>query len=52
MQWTDQKRDQVEDVTYQLHRSWGIPCASYDFMQCQEVEQKEGTDFLHVKLGQ
>ena len=44
--------DQTEDVTYQLHRSWNIPSARYNFIPCQEVEQKEGTNFCHVKLGQ
>ena len=45
-------RDQVEDVTYQLHRSWGIPSVSYNFIPCLEVEQKKGTNVFHVKLGQ
>ena len=40
------------DLTYQLHRSWGIPSVSYNFISCQEVEEKEGTNFFHVELGQ
>ena len=46
------KCDQIEEVTYQLHRSWNIPSVRYNFIPCQEVEQKEGTNFCHVKLGQ
>ena len=45
-------RDKGEDVTYQLHRSWGIPSVSYNFIPCQEVEQKEQIGFFHVKPGQ
>ena len=32
--------EQVEDVPYQLHRPWGIPSASYNFIPCQKVKQK------------
>ena len=30
---------------------WGIPSVSYNFIPCKEVEQKEVTNFLHVKFG-
>ena len=43
--------DQGEDVTYQLHRSWDHPSVGYNFIPCQEVEQKEGTISMR-KLGQ
>ena len=42
--------DQDEDVIYQLHRSQ--VSVGYNFIPCQEVEQKEGTNFSHEKLGQ
>ena len=44
--------DQGEDVTHEFHRSWGNPNVGYNFKPCQEVEQKEESNFFHVKLSQ
>ena len=38
-------RNLVEDVTYQLNGSWGIPSVSYNFTPCQEVEKRKGQFF-------